>query len=114
MGASRELEAMAERHAEALKAAGSRILKARRRISLEDAVDIMRAEYRARDIDVIEDNLRLHALMFHRGLGWPLLHPFKAHRERRLLTAKAQVAADDWDGPPGDGPTFRYRPRGHE
>jgi hypothetical protein len=109
---NRDLEALMA----ALQASAERIRKHRRRMTLADAEDIVQMEFERRAIDVSKDVVEFNALMFHRSPVWPLLHPIQARRERRRSATTFKVAMDEADAgqPPGDGPSYRYRSRGHE
>lgn len=94
----------------AMQAAAERVVKDRRRMSSEDAEDIVRMEFERRGVDLPNDSAERIALMLYRSPAWALVHPLKARRERRRWAAQAQLAADEWNRPPEDGPTFRSRP----
>ncbi|BBH18468.1 hypothetical protein Back2_27550 [Nocardioides baekrokdamisoli] len=94
----------------AMQAAAERVVKDRRRMSRADAEDIVRMEFERRGVELPNDSVERIALMFHRSPAWPFLHPLKARRERRRWAVQAQLAADECNRPPADGPTVRSQP----
>jgi len=70
-----------ERHHDAFRAAAQRVHRDRRKMTLEDAQDIVRIEFARRGLSISARARNQFALMMHGGPLWPLLHPIQAHRE---------------------------------
>jgi hypothetical protein len=70
-----------EDRAAAFGAAAERIVPNRRRMSIEDAEDILRSEFSSRGLRIGAEELAHYARSFHRGFWWAVLHPVQAHRE---------------------------------
>jgi hypothetical protein len=70
-----------EEYLSALQAAAQRIIPNRRRMSLEDAEDIVGIEFERVAVPLSRASQELHARWFHRSPWWAILHPWQAHRE---------------------------------
>lgn len=70
-----------ETYTAALSAASRRIVRNRRKISVEDARDILRLEFQRRGVHINAAELE-RADELHRGPLWLVLHPIRARRSR--------------------------------
>lgn len=69
-------------HTEAFQAAANRIFRQRRRMTVEDAITIVRMEFERRGIEAVDSYYESTGARLHRGPWWPLFHPRAARRER--------------------------------
>jgi hypothetical protein len=65
----------------ALSAAAQRIVPNRKKMSLEDAEDIVRMEFERLGLPLSRAAEEFHAKWFHRSPWWSLLHPLQADRD---------------------------------
>jgi hypothetical protein len=81
---------------DAVMAASRRIAPTRKKMRLEDAEDIVRAEFVRRDAAVSAETASHLAKVFHRGPSWPFRHPWQARREGvRFGWARSGSEAED-------------------
>ena len=86
-------------YTEALRAAAQRIVPNRRSISREEAEDIVRDEYAARGLSILEPAVEAQARQLHRSPTWPLRHPIQARREGSRLGPSSPWSRGEWSVP---------------
>lgn len=91
-------------HLSALKAAAQRITPNRKRMTREDAENILRMEFARRGLPVVPEALARYARSFHRDPSWPFLHPRQARREGWRFGWPWSSSEPDWVEDPWDSP----------
>lgn len=81
-------------HLAAMRAAAKRIVPNRKRMTIDDAQDIVRAEFARRQLHLADGAVMRFARDLHRGPYWPFLHPVQARREGGRFTWRWQRDAD--------------------
>jgi hypothetical protein len=87
----------------ALRDAAQRIIPNRKRMTREDAENIVREEFARRGLPTSSEDVAHQARTFHRGPFWPFLHPRQARREGWRTVwpwSSEHDEQDPWDCPP--------------